>query len=96
MPDWTPVCPGDKNQGASADCAGNDCFAEFDAQKQERLIEITADGEVDSEELDDFIFSQEELEKISITVETLQLWSERMLASGKIDADEYAARRNQK
>lgn len=65
-------------------------------RKQERLIEITADGEVDSEELDDFIFSQEELEKISITVETLQLWSERMLASGKIDADEYAARRNQK
>ena len=28
-------------------------------------------------------------ERISLTVETLQLWTERMLASGQIDADEY-------
>ena len=50
-------------------------------KKQERLIEITADGIIDNDELDDFIYIQEELEKISVNVETLQLWSERMLAS---------------
>lgn len=48
-------------------------------KKQERLIEITADGIIDNDELDDFIYIQEELEKISVNVETLQLWSERML-----------------
>ena len=54
-------------------------------KKQERLIEITADDIIDNDELDDFIYIQEELEKISVNVETLQLWSERMLASGAID-----------
>ena len=35
---------------------------------------------------------QEELERISITVETLQLWSEKMLANNIIDAEEYKKR----
>ena len=54
-------------------------------KQKERLIEITVDGEVSEDELKDFIYIQEELERISIAVETLQLWSERMLATGKID-----------
>lgn len=62
-------------------------------RRKERLIEITADGKIDSTELEDFIAIQEELERISITVETLQLWSEQMLATGVIDPDEYHARR---
>ena len=62
-------------------------------KKQERLIEITADGIIDNDELDDFIYIQEELEKISVNVETLQLWSERMLASGAIDEDAYNKRK---
>ena len=33
----------------------------------------------------------EELERISIAVETLQLWSERMLATGAIDVEQYNA-----
>lgn len=60
-------------------------------KKQERLIEITADGQVTGDELKDFIHIQEELEKISITVETLQLWAEQMLANGAIDIDAYNA-----
>ena len=62
-------------------------------KRKERLIEITADGVIDNEELDDFIFIQEELERISITVETLQLWAERMLATGAIDPEQYNARK---
>mgnify|MGYP005871833671 CR=1 FL=1 len=65
-------------------------------KKQERLIEITADGIIDNDELDDFIYIQEELEKISVNVETLQLWSERMLASGAIDEDSYNKRKLQR
>ena len=65
-------------------------------KKQERLIEITADGIIDNDELDDFIYIQEELEKISVNVETLQLWSERMLDSGAIDEDAYNKRKLQR
>ena len=32
---------------------------------------------------------QKELECISITVETLQLWVEKMLANGRIDTEAY-------
>lgn len=56
-----------------------------------RLIDIAADGVIDNEELKDFIAIQKELERISITVETLQLWSEQMLATGKINMDQYRA-----
>ena len=62
-------------------------------RKKERLIEITADGKIDADEIDDFIYIQDELERISITVETLQLWAEKMLANGVIDAELYNARR---
>ena len=60
-------------------------------KQKERLIEITADGAISEDELADFIFIQHELERISITVETLQLWAERMLATGAIDAQQYQA-----
>ena len=59
-------------------------------KRQERLIEITADGHIAEDEVEDFIKIQEELEKISITVETLQLWSEQKIASGDIDMAAYS------
>ena len=63
-------------------------------KKKERLIEITADGQISGDEIEDFVHIQEELERISITVETLQLWSERMLATGAIDIDAYNSYKN--
>ncbi len=65
-------------------------------KQKERFIEITVDGKISGDELEDFIFIQEELERISIAVETLQLWSERMLATGVIDAEQYRALKNRK
>ena len=64
------------------------------SRQKERLIEITVDGKITGDELEDFIFIQEELERISIAVETLQLWSERMLATGVIDVEQYNALKN--
>ncbi len=58
-------------------------------KKQERLIEITADGTIDEDEIKDFVYIQKELERISITVETLQLWVEQMLADKKINIEKY-------
>ena len=65
-------------------------------KQRERLIEITVDGRITGDEMEDFIYIQEELERISIAVETLQLWSEQMLATGAIDAERYHALKNQK
>ncbi len=64
-------------------------------KSQERLIEITADGNIEYDEIKDFVFIQKELEKISITVETLQLWVEQMIADNKIDKEKYEALLNQ-
>lgn len=64
--------------------------------KKDRLIEIAADGKIDADEIDDFIYIQEELERISITVETLQLWAEKMLANNVIDAEEFRKRKTSK
>ena len=60
---------------------------------QKRLIEITADGEILEDEIADFVNIQAELEKISITVETLQLWAEHMIANGNIDEKKYEEQR---
>ena len=60
-------------------------------RRKDRLIEITADGVISDDELEDFIRIREELERISIAVETLQLWSERMLATGAINPEQYEA-----
>ena len=62
-------------------------------RSRDRLIEITVDGQIARDEIQDFIHIQQELERISITVETLQLWAEKMLANGIIDADQYYARK---
>lgn len=58
-------------------------------RKKERLIEIAADGAISKDEIDDFVRIQKELERISVTVETLQLWVEKMLANGRIDTEAY-------
>ena len=64
------------------------------SKQKERLIEITVDGKITGDELEDFIYIQVELERISIAVETLQLWAERMLVTGAIDEAQYNAYKN--
>lgn len=43
-----------------------------------RLMEILEDGEVQEDEVEDFDKISEELEHISMTIEALQLWCEKM------------------
>ena len=51
-------------------------------------------GKIEKDEMGDFIKIQEELERISITVETLQLWIEQKLAAGHIDIKCYKTAKN--
>jgi len=60
-------------------------------KKKERLIEITVDGHISGDELADFVYIQEELEKISVAVEPLLLWCGRMRDTGVIDSTQYKA-----
>ncbi len=64
-------------------------------KQKDRLVEITVDGKISGDELEDFIYIQEELERISVAVETLQLWVEKMLANSTIDVEEYKAHKKQ-
>ena len=64
-------------------------------RQTERFIEITADGEIADDEIRDFVMIRKKLERISITVETLQLWAEQMVAHGRINAEQYNALMNE-
>ena len=65
-------------------------------KQKDRLIDIAADGKIDTDEIKDFIYIQEELERISITVEALQLWAEKMMDDGLIDIELYNKYKNAK
>ncbi|MEE1028982.1 MAG: helix-turn-helix transcriptional regulator [Agathobacter sp.] len=56
-------------------------------KEKNRLIEITADGEITEDEYRDFASIQKELNKISLSVNSLKLWLDQMVADGKIDKE---------
>ena len=58
-------------------------------KSRDSLIEIASNGAVEDHEVAEFVRIQAELEKISLSVETLQLWAERMVAEGHIDKALY-------
>ena len=55
------------------------------SRAKERLIEITVDGEVTEDEIPDFLKIKEDLEKMALAIDSLNLWMEHTIASGKID-----------
>lgn len=54
------------------------------SHEKERLIEITVDGELSQDELPDFLKIKEELEKMALAIDSLNLWVDRTIASGKL------------
>ena len=58
-------------------------------EKKEKLISISADGDVDDEELEDFYNIQEELKQMAELIETLKIWTNKMIYEGKIDEKKY-------
>ena len=55
------------------------------AKEKERLIEITVDGELTEDEIPDFLKIKRELEKMSSAIDSLNLWIDHTIMSGKID-----------
>ncbi len=58
---------------------------------KDRLLEIVEDGKVTPDEYKDFYEIKKTLEKISLSVDTLQLWVDKSIADGKLDGmnDDY-------
>ena len=52
---------------------------------KERLIEITVDGEISEDELSDFVSIKKELEKMAMAIDSLNLWLDQTIITGKID-----------
>lgn len=57
--------------------------------KQEKLIEIAEDGVISDDEMLDFISIQKDLERVSLAVSALEVWTEKMMSSGIIDMERY-------
>lgn len=52
---------------------------------KDRLIDIAADGKLSEDELPDFLQIKENLENMSLAIDTLKLWVENTVASGELD-----------
>lgn len=53
------------------------------------LVNVTADGKIDDDEIEDLVKIQGTLEKLSVTIEALQLCVEKKMVNGEINKDKY-------
>jgi len=53
-------------------------------KEKNRLIEITVDGRITEDEMEDFKMIQERLSQIAMAIDSLQLWVQRSIAKGTI------------
>ena len=56
-------------------------------RQKERLIEITVDGEITTDEYYDFKRIKKDLEQMSMTIDSMELWIDNMIADGKIEKE---------
>ncbi len=55
-------------------------------KEKDRLLEIVEDGQVTPDEYKDFFEIKKTLEKISLSVDTLQLWVDKSIADGHMES----------
>lgn len=54
---------------------------------KDRFIEITADGQILEDELDDFVRIEDGIKNIGLAADSLSLWMENTIATEKIDRE---------
>ena len=54
------------------------------SREKERLVEITVDGVISEDEIADFRKIRADLEKMTMTIDSMQLWIDNKIAEGKI------------
>lgn len=55
------------------------------SKEKDLMIDIAADGEVTEDEISDFLRIRNNLEDMLLAIESLKLWFENAIASGRID-----------
>lgn len=55
------------------------------SREKDRLIDIAADGEITSDEIPDFLQIHSHLDQMAQAIDSLRLWVDNTIASGKID-----------
>ena len=58
------------------------------SKEKDRLLEIVEDGQVTPDEYKDFFEIKKTLEKIALSVDTLQLWVDKSIADGHMESAE--------
>lgn len=58
-------------------------------KEKDRLVEITVDGHISPDEIADFKRIRSELDKMQMTIDSLQLWLENTIAAGEIDKNAF-------
>ena len=62
---------------------------------KDRFIEITSDGQISDDEMHDFVRIEEGIRNIGLAADSLSLWIEQMMASGKIDREKLEEARKE-
>lgn len=57
------------------------------SKEKDRLLEIVEDGQVTPDEYKDFFEIKKTLEKIALSVDTLQLWVDKSIADGHMESE---------
>ena len=57
-------------------------------KEKSRLIEITVDGTISEDEMQDFKRIQEQLAQISMAIDSLQLWVQKAVMDGRISKED--------
>lgn len=57
-------------------------------KEKNRLIEITVDGAISEDEMQDFKRIQDQLSQISMAIDSLQLWVQKAIVDGRIEREE--------
>ncbi len=58
------------------------------SKEKDRLLEIVEDGQVTPDEYKDFFEIKKTLEKIALSVDTLQIWVDKSIADGHMESAE--------
>ena len=71
-------------------------LASLNAMENEknRLIEISVDGKITEEELNDFARIQNMVNQISMAADAMNLWLEKNIAAGDVDQSTFEEIRN--
>lgn len=56
-------------------------------KEKDRLVEITVDGEISADEIADFRQIRSDLEKMSMTIDSMQMWISNKIAEGIVSKE---------